>query len=68
MTDSVKKTDLSHVQVVIKWVPADVATLRPEWTEDQCAEWLDQNRKYLVDRSIEFGWDVMDSLVGRDPP
>ena len=50
-------------EVIIKWIPADVATLRPEWTEDQCADWLDANGKHLADRSIELGWGVMESLL-----
>lgn len=55
---------MNKIEVVIKWVPDDVATLRPTWTEDQCADWLDANRKHLVDRSIELGWGVMESLLG----
>jgi hypothetical protein len=48
---------------VIVWLPEDVLTLRPEWSDEQAVEFLDNNSKHLVDRSIEYGWQVMESLL-----
>lgn len=48
---------------VIVWTPDDVQTLRSDWSLDECALALDKIDKHLVDRSIEFGWDVMDILL-----
>jgi len=42
----------------------DIETLRPDWTLEQCKEWLDDNQKHIVDRSIEYGWAVIETLLG----
>jgi hypothetical protein len=47
----------------ILWAWEDVKTLRPTWTDHHCQVWLDSNAKYLVDRSIELGWGVMEDLL-----
>lgn len=49
--------------VEIKWVPADVQTLCPGLSDDQAAEALDAVGKYLRDRSIELGWEVLEDLL-----
>jgi hypothetical protein len=51
-------------QVMIVWSPEDIETLRPDWTLEQCEEWLDNNRKHIVDRSIEYGWAIIETLLG----
>ena len=50
-------------KVVITWVPEDVSTLRPEWTEDQCEQFLLDNAKVLRDRSIEVGWGILEDCL-----
>lgn len=54
-------------KVEIVWQPEDVQALRPDWSIERCDEWLDRNRKSLIDRSIEFGYGVMEDLLGFDP-
>ena len=45
--------------VTIKWIWQDVADQRPDWTEEQCCNFLDEIRDDLEDRSIERGWEVI---------
>ena len=47
--------------VVIAWTVDDIKKLRPDWTEDQCADFLDRIEDILRDRSIEFGWTIIES-------
>jgi hypothetical protein len=47
--------------VVIAWTVDDIKTLRPDWTEDQCADFLDRIEDILRERSIEFGWSIIES-------
>ena len=47
----------------ITWKAEDVKTLRPEWTDQQCEDWLFANWKYVQDRSIEVGWEIIESLL-----
>ena len=50
----------------VEWTAEDVQTLRPEWTEEYCEEWLMANQKYIQDRLVELGWEVMESLLAYD--
>ena len=48
------------------WQPEDIKTLRPEWSLERCEDWLQDNEKYLRDRTIELGWDVITSMLGSE--
>jgi hypothetical protein len=48
----------------VVWQPEDIKTLRPAWSLERCEEWLQENEKYIRDRTIELGWDVITSLLG----
>lgn len=52
-----------HTRPTIEWCWEDVRELRPGWTEEQCEEGLQSIQKYLVDRSVELGWEVMADLL-----
>lgn len=52
------------MEVVIKWVPEDIKTLRPEWTNEECEDALADAAKSLVDLSIEYGWQVLEANIG----
>ncbi len=56
--------DVTYAKV--SWTPGDVETLMPDWTEEQCEEWLAENDKRIADRMIERGWDVMADLLCAD--
>ena len=47
----------------IIWTPTDIQTLRPEWTLEECEQWMASHRKCIVDRSVEFGWQVIQNLL-----
>ena len=51
------------MSVTIKWVSADILSLRPDWTHDECEAFLDSVHKPLQDRSIEFGWELLEGLL-----
>lgn len=48
---------------VVRWTPSDVQSLRPGMTNDEAAEWLADNERYVRDRLIEIGWDVLETLL-----
>jgi hypothetical protein len=50
----------------IVWKAEDIKTLRPDWTEEECEEWLMDNASIICDRSIELGWEVIETLLGQD--
>jgi hypothetical protein len=52
--------------VVIRWSWEDVQSLQPDKSEDECRELLDQIRRGLHDRSIEVGWEIMESLIAME--
>jgi len=50
-------------KVVIKWSWEDVQTLRPKLSKEESLVMLDTIAKSLHDRSVELGWEVMESLI-----
>lgn len=50
-------------KVVIKWSWEDVQTLRPELSQEESLVMLDMIAKGLHDRSVELGWEVMETLI-----
>lgn len=49
--------------VVIRWSWEDVHSLMPYKSENECREMLRRISKGLHDRSIEAGWEIMDTLI-----
>jgi hypothetical protein len=47
----------------VAWTAEDILTLRPEWTEEKADEWLAQNERHIQDRSVELGWEVIETLL-----
>jgi hypothetical protein len=39
-------------------------TLRPDWSDEKCAEWLAQWESKIQDRLTELGWEVIETLLG----
>ena len=50
----------------LSWMAGDVQSHRPDWTKDQCREWLAQNQGYIRDRLCELGNEVIATLVEID--
>jgi hypothetical protein len=54
---------MTKTEVVIKWVAEDVRQLRPNLTLAECDVLLDGVARHLTDRSIEAGWQILESLL-----
>jgi len=50
-------------KVVIKWSWEDVQSLRPDLSKEESFAMLDTIAKGLYNRSIELGWEVMETLI-----
>jgi hypothetical protein len=48
---------------VVKWTAEDIQTLRPEWSEQRCIEFLGINEDTIQSAMIERGWDVIDDCL-----
>lgn len=53
-------------QVHISWDAEDVQTLSMHMTDEQALEALQKVSKHLRDRSIEYGWEVLEMLLSMD--
>jgi hypothetical protein len=51
------------VYAVTMWKPEDIESLRPGWDFKKCEEWLAANERYIADRLVELGWDVIEALL-----
>lgn len=61
-----QKKNEEEDMVIIRWSWEDVQSLRPDLSKDECLEMLDQIAKGLHDRSIEIGWEIMDTLISME--
>ena len=52
----------------IVWTSEDVNSLRPDWTDAQCLDWLCHNWRRIEERSVELGWEVMQDLMDSADP
>jgi hypothetical protein len=52
------------------WMAGDVQSWAEEQgvtiTEEQAKDWLGRNAKYIADRLVEVGWDVIGDLINLD--
>jgi hypothetical protein len=47
----------------VVWTIDDIQSLRPEWSDEQCEEWLSDNQKHIQSRLVELGWEVIEILL-----
>lgn len=51
----------THAQV--SWCAEDIQSLRPNWSLDQCDEFLMDNEDDIQCAMIERGWDAISDLI-----
>ena len=47
-----------------KWSVGDVKTLRPDWDDSKCFNFLMDNGKYIQEAMVLAGWEAMRELIG----
>ena len=47
----------------ITWSVDDIKSIRPEWSDEECAEAARYVAKVLQDRSTEEGWQILEDLL-----
>jgi len=52
--------------VSITWGVDDIKCLKPNWTDEQCIDFLEEIEDNLRDRSIEFGWECINILLSEN--
>jgi hypothetical protein len=50
----------------VSWMAGDVQSLKPSWSLEQCEQWLEGNYKYIQDRLVEVGNEVIETLLPVD--
>jgi len=50
----------------VEWTPEDVITLRENMSMEEAEEFLQSNQKYIQDRLVELGWEVLETLLAYD--
>ena len=49
--------------VETSWCPADVKAIRENWSDEKCMEALNTISRWLEDRLIESGWEILETLI-----
>lgn len=47
----------------VSWCADDIQTMRPDWTVQQCLDFLVENGRYIQDAMVQSGWDAIASLL-----
>ena len=55
--------NIKYAQVF--WTPEDVQDLRPEWSLEQCEEFLAKIEEQISDRMIQTGWSIIEDELSR---
>jgi len=50
-------------KTTISWNWEDVQSLQPDWSQNKCQMALDRCSKILIDRSVEEGWLILETLL-----
>lgn len=45
------------------WQIGDIQTLRPEWSDERCADFLRSNQRQIQDDMVERGWSSIETLL-----
>jgi hypothetical protein len=48
---------------VVAWRAEDVQTLRPDWSEERCVQFLESHEDDIQCAMIERGWSVIEDLL-----
>ena len=69
MTDTPRKDKQAEKGAwfgMTRWNIDDVKYLAPTWTDEQCHDFMERQDKYLTERMIELGWEVLDIYVAQE--
>jgi hypothetical protein len=47
----------------VSWMAGDVHSIKPSWSMEKCEEWLETNQKYIQERLVEVGFEVIEDLT-----
>ena len=54
---------LRSEHAAVAWCAEDVKALRPDWTDDECNDFLMRNEDAIQCAMIERGWDAISDLL-----
>jgi hypothetical protein len=47
----------------VSWCADDIRTLRPDWSDEKCNEFLASQKYHIQCAMIQHGWDVIEDLL-----
>jgi hypothetical protein len=54
-----------HAQVA--WQIGDIQSLKPDWTDERCADFLRSNSKYIQEAMVVAGWTCIKTFLPPPP-
>jgi hypothetical protein len=49
----------------VSWCAEDIKKLRPDWSDEQCVEFLEENEDAIQVGMIERGWYELEDIINR---
>lgn len=46
-----------------KWILDDIKTLRPDWTDEECENFLDKYEDDIAESMIRAGWETIEMFL-----
>lgn len=47
----------------VHWQPIDIRSLKPDWSNEKCVDFLDSIEQYLEESMIAYGWGIISSMI-----
>jgi len=66
MTQEKHPIEDNTVKAGTYFVPEDIKTLRPNWSEERCEDWLSDNARYFEGLLSSTGFDILEDLIASD--
>lgn len=48
----------------VAWRIEDIKSLRPDWSDEQCREFLSDNQTNIIDEMVQSGWFYIEQTLG----
>jgi hypothetical protein len=52
----------------VSWRVEDIQDLREDWSDEMCAEFLEENEDIIQQMMIQRGWDAIEDLLPHFDP
>lgn len=57
---------LGYAVIIWSWDDLQSNMVKPDWSEEECRDWMANNADKVIDANMEHGWEVLSILTQED--